>query len=526
MKNPPRIDPDRAAAVLCQRKLSRFVREFWHVIAEDELEWAPHMDVLCDEVQAVYERVFLRPDPEEPKRMIRLAKLYDLIINVPPGTTKSTIVTVMAPAWSWTRDASLRHITLSYSSELSTEHAVMSRDIIRSAKFKRYYPDVIFKSDQDNKTNYKTTRKGQRFSTSITGTITGKHAHIITADDPLNPKQAASQVELLEANTFFDKTLPTRKANKKVTPMILVMQRLAMNDPTGHLLEKRPNSIRHICLPGELASNVTPEYRRIYVDGMLDPNRLGKTELAELRLDLGGAGFSGQIQQAPAPEDGLIWMKTWFKIVDDIMFPREDDAEQFGTDWDLAYTSEEENAASAYVTSGRIKGGSHAPGIYIFDVGFDWLEFPALIRWMKSRKRPHYIEAKASGKSAKQTLTNAGIPAIEVDVKGGSDKVARARSATPLAEAGMVYVKKSLVEALFHDPKQGILNFPRGKYKDLADAFAQALQRHFTAPVRSLLNEHGEYDDREDKDPLDNGETDIERYDDFEDLLGSLGYDE
>lgn len=516
MKNPPKIDPDRAAAVLCKRRLSFFVREFWHVIAEDELEWAPHMDVLCDEVQAVYERVFLRPDPDDPepdpakKRMIRLPKLHDLIINVPPGTSKSSIVTVMAPAWSWACDPTLRHITFSYSAELSTEHAVMSRDIIMSAKFQKYFPEVAFKPDQNNKTNYKTTRNGQRFSTSLTGTITGKHAHVLTGDDPLNPKQAASTVELLEANNFFDKTLPTRKANKKVTPLILVMQRLAMNDPTGHLLEKKPDGIRHICLPGELASNVTPEYRKIYVDGMLDPNRLGRKTLDELKLDLGGAGYAGQIGQAPAPEDGLIWKKGWLKEIDDFAFPRMEDALYLGTDWDLAYTSEEENAASAYVTSGKINGK-----VYIFDLGFEWKEFPELIKWMRTKPRTHYIEAKASGKSAKQTLTNAGIPAVEIQVKGGNDKVARARSATPLAEAGMVYIKKSLVEKLYNDPKQGILVFPRGKYKDLADAFAQALQRHYTAPVRVMLDEAGEY--MPDESPYHND-------DDTLDWMDDLGY--
>lgn len=483
------FNPDRATAVLCKKKLSAFVKEFWSVIEEDPLEWNWHMDVLCDEIQLVYERVFLIYRPEL-GRIARLPKLYDLIINVPPGTSKSTICTVMAPAWSWTNDASLVHITASYAATLSTDHAVKSRDIIRSDKYRRFYPDVVLKADQDNKTDYKNTKKGRRYATSVTGSVTGNHAHIATVDDALNPKQAASAAELKEANDFFDSTLPTRKKNKKVTPTILIMQRLAVNDPTGHILEKNkktPDKIRHICLPGELSAMVKPaEYARFYVDGLLDPNRLDQKILADLKVDLGSAGYAGQISQTPVPEGGLIWHK-WFREIDDFLFPDPSIASGLATDWDLAYTSEEDNAASAYVTSGRIKGA-----IYIFDFDWQWLEFPELIKWMKTKHAPHYIEAKASGKSAKQTLAQQGVVAVEVRVKGGRDKIARARSATPVAEAGMVYIKSSMADKLYNDPKQGLLNFPRGAFKDLADVVAQCLQRHSSGGVRVLTDEPDE----------------------------------
>src|ERR1044072_6256078 len=90
-------------AELCKRNFSFFVKEFWEVIIQDELVWNWHMDVLCNEIQAVYERVIgeMKPVMKDGKQLIdngkpvfqrvRLPKLYDLIINIPPGTTKSTI---------------------------------------------------------------------------------------------------------------------------------------------------------------------------------------------------------------------------------------------------------------------------------------------------------------------------------------------------------------------------------------------------------------------------------------------------
>ncbi len=471
-------------AELCKRKLSFFVKEFWDVIVSEDLVWEPHMDVICDEIQIVYKRVFAR----EPK-------LYDLIINVPPGTTKSTIATQMAPAWSWAVDDSIRHITGSYADKLATEHAVKSRDIIKSDKYQLYFPHVKMKRDEDNKTNYKTINNGQRYATSTGGAVTGVHGHINTIDDPLNPKQAASEAHLAEAIHWFDHTLSMRKVDKELTVTIVIMQRLAVGDTTGHILEKAEKSgkkVRHVCLPGELAPNVSPEkYREIYTDGLLSPKRLSKNALQEAKSDLGTAGYAGQIMQNPAPPGGLIWQK-WFIEVEDSLMPPLSQYRQYGTDWDLAYTKDDINAASAYITAGKIGND-----IYIDAIGWDWLEFPDLIAFMKKQAGPHYIEAKASGKSAKQTLVKEGINAIEVKVKGGQDKIARAQMSTPPAEAGRVYIRKSLANKLYHDSKQGILFFPKGRYKDLADVLAQAIQRLDKKPVvisttsRSYLDEFG-----------------------------------
>jgi len=210
-------EEDRIAASMCRDKLSFFVREFWHLVSAEELEWEPHLDVLCDEVQEVYERTFLREIDEEDdkgnKKKVRLKKDHDLIINVPPGASKSTIITIMAPAWSWTRDNTLRHITGSYSYDLSTEHAVKSRDIIDSDLYMRYFPNAVErKADKWLKTNYENTAGGQRVATSVGGTITGMHAHVITIDDPINPKLVASPAACEETNNWLDKTLSTRRS--------------------------------------------------------------------------------------------------------------------------------------------------------------------------------------------------------------------------------------------------------------------------------------------------------------------------
>lgn len=461
---------DKAMAELCRRHFKRFVREFWDLIISEELVWEPHMDVLCIEVQKVYEQVFLKPNPDDPAKMIRLPKLYDLVINIPPGSTKSTLVTIMAPAWAWTRDPSLRMITGSYSDSLATEHSTKSRDIITSDKYKLYFPEVEIKDHKGLKTNYETTANGQRFATSVGGTVTGVHGHVNTIDDPLNPKQAASQVECKTANEWMDKTLSTRKVDKKITVTILIMQRLAVNDTTGHLIQKQKENVRWICLPAELSDNISPpEYRSIYQDGLLSPKRMGRVQLDEARKDLGSNGYAGQFAQRPAPEGGTLWGKYFIEI-EDSKFPDMEEASEVSSDWDLAYTKDEKNSASAYITTGMV-----GENIMIFDFDWDWLEFPELIKWIKTKAGPHYIENKGPGKSSKQTLKRHGVVVIEVNVN--RDKIARAKDATPTAESGMVYIKKSLADKLYNDPKQGILFFPNGEYNDVADVLSQAITR-------------------------------------------------
>lgn len=453
------VDINEAKGVLLKRSFYKFVKAFWFVNISEEPVWNWHIKELCAELQLIVERLARRE-----------AKLEDVICNIPPGTTKSTLFSVMLPAWAWTVDPSLRILVTTYSATLSEDFARYSRNIITSDLYAAYFPYVQISKDQNAISNYTNSKNGQRVSVGLGGTITGKHFHLIIIDDPLNPKQAASKQDCATTNATIDSTLATRKVNKKITVTCMVMQRLNENDPTGHLLSKKGKRVKHICLPAELKDGVLPaKYEAFYVDGLLDPDRLPYDVLEEQLADLGASNYAGQFSQKPAPAKGAIWQR-WFIEIEDKVFPKRHMFKQFGNDWDTAFTDKEENAASAYVTTGKINND-----IYIDDFNFDWLEFPELLRLMERMEGMHYIENKASGKDLKTMLSRNGINAVLIDVPG--DKEARAKMATPPAEAGRVFIRKSLADRLYNDAKQGILKFPRGKYKDVADALAQALIR-------------------------------------------------
>jgi len=71
-------NPNLIHAEQCRRSFSHFIREFWSEADTAELVWNWHIDYLAEQLTKVAERV-----------AAGLPKEYDLIINIPPGTTKS-----------------------------------------------------------------------------------------------------------------------------------------------------------------------------------------------------------------------------------------------------------------------------------------------------------------------------------------------------------------------------------------------------------------------------------------------------
>lgn len=300
--------------------LYQFLRMFWSEVAETSFKDNWHIQYLCNQLEEVGWRV-ARNQP----------KKHDLIINIPPGTTKTIICSIMFPAWCWSMGWYwMKFICASYSDKLSLESAEKSRDLIRSDKFMRLYPDLTIKEDKDTKSNFRIAKYvngrlrfgGNRFSTSVGGTLTGFHGHILIVDDPLNPEQAASEKELLNCNHWMEQTLPTRKVDKEVSSTILVMQRLHQNDPTGRALERKKDKIKHICLPGQIRDYLKylnpPDAADYYENDLLDPSRLSWDVLDELLGDLGQYGFAGQVGQNPAPPGGGMFKVDRMPIVDHI----------------------------------------------------------------------------------------------------------------------------------------------------------------------------------------------------------------
>lgn len=317
--------PHKFRAERAQRSFPRFIKEFWDEVSNDELQWNWHIDYLAKELEKIARLV-----------SHHIEKKYDLIVNVAPGTTKTTIFSIMFPVWCWTNWYWMRFITSSYSGPLSLESAEYSRDIIRSRKFQRFYPDLRIRRDKDTKSNFKivkdvysnqgqlldTKQGGNRYSTSVGGTVTGFHGHIIIWDDLIDPEGALSEAEIRNANRHIDQTLSNRKVDKAVTPVIGIMQRLHQDDPTGHVLQKQNKKVKHICFPAEIRTaayrkNLRPaSAEQYYEDGLFNPHRMPWQILQDQKADLGQYGYAGQYGQTPIPPGEGMFQVEQLHIID------------------------------------------------------------------------------------------------------------------------------------------------------------------------------------------------------------------
>lgn len=478
----PKVNYVELEAELCRRSFYEFVCSFWDSIIPDPFTDNWHILTICNELQQLGTRVIMRKE-----------KAYDLIINVPPGTSKSTLITIMYPVWLWINDPSLKIITASYSDSLSTNHSVKSRDLLKSEKFQKLFPLIKFKQDSDNKTHYQNNFGGERMATSVGGSVTGLHAHIIVLDDIINAKKGNSEIERNNANYWIDNTISTRKVDKLITPTILVMQRLHESDPTGYLLSKSDKKIKHICLPAEISDDVKPEYlKENYINGLLDPVRLSEQALTDAKIDLGSSTYAGQFQQRPAPEGGGILKKDWFQLITHEDFIKDILAFNKNTVFNLfvdpAYTASKTNDPSGFLSGSWINNQ-----FYISEITEQWYELPELIKFLPefanrnyyTSKSRIYIEPKASGKSVVQTLKQSNLNVLEAP-SPTDDKVTRVHSITAFLEAGKCFLIGSSTTSWINKFLTQAAQFPFGKHDDMIDCLSMALTNknrvNFTKP--------------------------------------------
>lgn len=466
-------NPDNALRERLRRSLYAFVQYFWDCIIQEEPKWNWHIPYLCHELQKVAHRVFNN-----------LPKEYDLLINIPPGTTKSTILTQMFPAWCWLPGNMpySQFIVSSYSSDLSVHHGGLCRDLITSDKFQALFSEIEIREDRSAKSdfqiNYSGKPAGSRTSTSVGGTLTGKHGHFLLIDDPINPKEALSTVGLLNSNNWMEQTLSTRKIDKEITVTILIMQRLSQGDPAGVWLQKSTNAdkkVMHICLPGELGEYQQfvkpPHLAKYYKQGVLDPIRMPKNVLHDMLIDLGQYGYAGQVGQNPTPPGGGMFKIRNISIVDR---PTGRITGKVVRYWDKAGT-DKGGAYTAGVKMTRLDNGKFCVmdvqrGQWATDAREQRIRETAE---MDTRKTVIYMEQEggSAGKdSILSSVRNLNGFSVHADRPSG-DKVLRADPWSVQVNLGNVeFIRGSWNQATLDE----LQFFPNGLYKDQVDAMSGA----------------------------------------------------
>jgi predicted phage terminase large subunit-like protein len=403
-----------------------------------------------------------------------VGKMPRLIINLPPRHLKSFIVSVALPAFILGRDPTAKLICVSYSDELAK---ALTRDfnrLVESDWYRKVFPHV--RPTKMTESEFVTDKGGTRYATSVGGTLTGRGGDFIIIDDPIKPEDAQSDKIRQSTNEWYKSTLLSRLDDKEKSVLILVMQRLHVNDLTGfaeasggfHKLSFPAIAIRDEHIP---VRHAEPYFRQ---EGEpLHGEREGKEILERIRDQIGPFNFSSQYQQRPECPQGALIKRKYINVID--QSHRIKVGGLFWVSIDSAISTRETSDYSAISV-----GYSNEDGHYVLSAERGRWDYEALLAKVvryaeRFREVTFIVEAAGSGISLISSLRRARLNCISHYPK--EDKMVRAAYALPIFHSGRVYIRNieghnDWVEPYINE----LVSFPYGRFDDQVDSLVQALR--------------------------------------------------
>lgn len=469
--------------IKCFNSFYYFFVFFWSEMSGENYVDNWHIKYICDTLQ------------ENGMKIVRGELLRKvIIINVPPGSSKSTMATVAFPLWLWLHKPSCTTVNISFSAELSKDHQDLSKVIPVSNRWIQLFDKLLLlkhgkkiEITTSNKIKVQNNFGGKRFNTSVGGSITGRHADVIIEDDPLDPERAFSDAERKTAIRFHDKTISTRKKNDNCYLNIIIAQRLHEEDVCGHVLKKNQD-ITHICLPGEITNSTfvhPPEAAEYYVDGILNPIRKGRHVLDDLKESMGGDAYTTQVLQLPFDIENQDITPGMFKKIHEKEIP-------VNVIWDVwidgAFTDKTENDPTGITIMARVGNDVIIKNSYNVRK-----KLPDLVKFViqleqegifSKKDSRIFIEPKASGYPLAQYIesdTDYNFVLIGEHNKNekklvAAGKTARHEMIKPKAESGRI----TLVEENWNEELiSQICGYPRAAHDESVDNVGYAINHYF-----------------------------------------------
>src|SRR5258708_28293158 len=214
-----------------------------------------------------------------------------------------------------------------------------------------------------------------------------------------------SEAKRSAVKNWLDSPLYSRLDSKRDDVIILIMQRLHLDDLAGYVMPRE--NWTHLNLPV-----IAESEQRIQIgDGQFHQRQVGdplheerepREVLEKLKSTLGSFNFSAQYQQCPVPPEGEIIKWDWFQFFD--ARPERGTNDRIIQSWDTASKSNQLNDYSV-CTSWLVQGNRY----YLFDVLREKLDYPDLKRRVMAHPARHdanslLIENKGSRTSPGQDI--------------------------------------------------------------------------------------------------------------------------
>ena len=487
-----------------RRSLADFLRQGWHVLEPGtELDWNWHIQAVCDHVEKflldwlAVKRGEIRPEDQP---------CQNLQINVPPGSLKSRIVSVYAPAWFWLHYPEWSVICLSANPEVARRDSDHCKELIRSEWYREGF-EVEWTVEKDAVEKWTTSAGGRRISKGLNAKITGQRSDALFVDDPHDAEEANSDPKRKSVCSRWDTSGRNRLNDLRFGLRLVIMQRLHEEDFCGHTFKTGDWS--RVCIPmeweGELhdveddKGNVTtnghpfahgPNHPTVYgwidprhlegVPRVMHPERFTIEVLASERRGLGSYGYAGQMQQLPAPSDGGVFKKSWWGYFDDL--PTKVTQTIISVDPNAKKTKD--GSRFAVVVGSRRK-----KKVFIRKVYARIVDFPEACQVLRDIRKEFpraqiIVEGTAAGPAIVSAMSIELGNVIEWKTPG-DDKESRGRACAPTVESGDVSLQRGApwLDDFLHEMSV----FPRGAKDDIVDAFTQLILKFRGSPESDLF---------------------------------------
>lgn len=401
-----------------------------------------------------------------------------LIVNMPPRHLKSFVMTIALPAYLIGRDPTVKIICVSYSDDLATILSRSFRTIVQSKWYQDIFPQVV--TSKSTETNFVTTLGGYRYATSVNGSLTGIGGDFIIIDDPMKPEEVMSDRIRNNTNDWFRRTLLSRLQSKDKSVLIIVMQRLHVNDLTGFV--ENSGGYHKLSLPAiaiineEIPISSGEMYFRQAGEALHD-SRESKTTLESIKDQISPFIFSAQYQQNPECPDGAMFKLAYMNRVSQA--PIFEPGDHLCISIDTAISTSDTADYTAICVMHSKREGHYVVYAERGHWDFDQLRYRAMAYGEKYSKKygckPLFvIEAIGIGHALCHFMRNARFnvqPYIPEH-----DKTSRAYTVLSVISVGRFFIvdqpgSNEWVNPLINE----MLIYPNGRYDDQVDSVVQAI---------------------------------------------------
>lgn len=403
---------------------------------------------------------------------VAAGRIKRLMVWLPPRHGKSEFCSKYFSPWYLGLFPDNRVILTSYESDFAAEWGRVGRDLMEEFGPSIFGVNVSPASSAANRWDIDGHLGGMK-TAGVGGPITGKGAHVFIIDDPIkNDEEALSATHREKQWNWYRST-----AYSRLEPggaIIIIQTRWHEDDLSGRLVEESKSggdAWDIVDLPA-IAGQDDPLGRQ---EGeALWPQRYPIESLEQKKRVMGAYWFSALFQQRPAPDEGMVFLRHWWKYWEN--YEALPEFEEIILSWDCSF---KDKVTSDYV-AGQV-WGKYKANRYLLDQFRAKMNFPTTVSAIKNLKAKWpmasaiLIEDKANGTAVIDTLKDEIPGIIPIEPQGG--KVVRAHAVTAQIESGNVYIPNPSKYKWAADFIEECAAFPNGKNDDQVDSMTQALTR-------------------------------------------------